>query len=116
TEDESRALAAFELTPFLNRAEDLAAAQRTVSELARRLGWPTLDLTTADGSDGTEPDQPLRAYLYTHLHGFGPVELLIERTAGNAVSFVDLARATFPAVNEQTAGTATSVLLALGTY
>jgi len=101
TAREISALAAFDLPALYARAIDPKAAEHAVATLAAKLGWPA-------------PDGDLRRYLYDRLRHFGPVELIIDRTAGHAMSFAELASVVAPNTPQDDAEAATMALLALG--
>lgn len=108
TAQEATALAAFDLAAFQNHAlgnEGLSRATAAVTGLATRLSWPRLSA-----------DEPLEAYLFHRLTGFGPVEELIGRISGSATEFAELARSLFPDSLANDAEQATEVLLALVTF
>lgn len=126
---ETRALAHFDLTSFMRRVEAPEQALRAIGELAAALQWapppsgaPSVEEIKewegsaegeeSSGSGGTEVSR----YLYRTLEGFGPLELLIEMTSGNAVALNELSLMLFPSVEADEAESATASLLAIGTY
>lgn len=107
-------LASFDLAAFAQRADKPDTAYQAIRHLADSLGWvvpPTPANTSAETTDTA-----LRNYLYDHLQGFDPLELLITTSAGHATAFTNLAQTIFPDADPSTAKQATSTLLALGTY
>jgi len=116
TNAEANHFADFELSKFFQRAEDLLGATNAIVDLAEKLGWPRP--STPDSADDLDSrkraEDRLRAYLYQQLYGFGPMELLISKTAGNATAFAELAQTLFPGAER--AERASEALLALGTY
>lgn len=117
TPAEAAALARVDLLALFRRVEEPVAAFRTIAGLAQDLAWPPPPgaAATATPVPDTVEDR-LRAYLYQQLSGFGPLELLIARTAGNATAYATLAQTLFPEVPPEEADLATAALLALGTY
>jgi ATP-dependent helicase YprA (DUF1998 family) len=119
TRQEAERLASFDLPAFFRRAEAPADAVRAIADLGAALGWPDPPAASAKNADEDakeNAERALRRYLYDRLHGFGPIELLIAETAGNATAFEQLARRLFPDVDQPEAEQALSTLLALGTY
>lgn len=108
TAQEATALAAFNLHAFARRVEDWASALAAVRALLASLKWP------APSDDAAEVD--LQRHLYERLHGFGPVELLIELSTSHARALHVLAGQLFPTSGIATARRATETLLALGAY
>ena len=100
---EAVALAALDLTAFHNHSVDEAAARAAVSALAIALDWTPLseELDLAD-------------YLFDHLTGFGPAELLVSKVSGAAIALPELQEVLFPRM--RSAEQATSALLALATF
>lgn len=119
TREEAESLASFDLPGFFRRAEDPARAVRAITALSAKLGWrepPAPPSTGADENAKEEAECSVRRYLYERLYGFGPIELLISETAGNATAFETLAQRLFPNVDQLQAEQAAATLLALGTY
>jgi len=118
TSAEAAALADFDLSAFMRRAEDIGGAIRAVDDIARAMGWtPPPHQHAAASQHHAQPDEAsLRRYIYQQLYGYGPMEQLITQTVGNAQSFTRLADDLFSEVNESLAQKATDTLLALGTY
>lgn len=105
---EARALAAFDQERFAWRAADPVQAAAAVAALGKALGWPPV----ADLVDSAA----LQRYLYERLYGFGPVEMLIAESTGNAISLENLAARLFPDTEPHVARRATEALLTLGVY
>lgn len=115
TTREAVSLASCDLTAFFQRTTDLASARNAIDQVAKLLDWPTPP--TADQTEASEQDEELlRAYLYNHLYGFGPLEWLIQKSTEHALAFDELAWQIFPEVEQKQAESATTTLLALGTY
>ena len=110
TTAEAEALAAFDQLAFTQKTEAFDTAVTAIRKLATGLGWPTLPSTVQ--SD----EQAVRAYIYTQLYGYGPIELLIHTSTGKATSLPTLTQTLFPHVGEEQAHRATETLLTLGTY
>jgi hypothetical protein len=88
-----------------------AEASAMVATAANALGWtPAPPPLTASNV------LTVRQYVERQLTGFGPLELLIERCAGNATAFAELSKELFPDVAQAEAERATDGLLALGTF
>lgn len=135
-EAEAAALASLDLVAFFRRAEDPDAARGAIAALAARLGWPappslgTAPDARAGASSGSsaagasraesgpapEPDAPLRRYLFARLGEVGPMNRLINVTAGEGRAFSELAAKCFSGVAIDVAEAATTALVALGTY
>ena len=92
------------VTPFVFAGIDGAAQREELTRLASILNWPQ------------PPGGDLRQYVGRQLFGLGPLELLIERCAGNGVAFEALAHELFKDVSENVAEAATDGLLALGSF
>ncbi len=109
TRSEASALAS--ISPIVLAAAALAPkdASHAIHSVCARLGWPTPQL------DGTI-DLAVRRQVCRQLTGFGPLELLLEMTSGNATDFAELSHALFPDSEPEEAGRATDGLLALGTF
>src|SRR6202030_2603280 len=58
----------------------------------------------------------LRQYVGKQLTAFGPLELLLEKAAANAMPFKEMARVLFPEVSAEVAEEATNGLLGLGSF
>jgi Lhr-like helicase len=119
TTSEAAILAAFDLGAFYQHAEDLTGAVQAVVELGKKLHWPSFSLplhNTTDGSEKENAENALKHYLYQCLLSFGPLQLLIEKTAGSVHPFEDLVSSLFPTAERNVAELATTVLLALGSY
>jgi ATP-dependent helicase YprA (DUF1998 family) len=112
TVSEAESLSSFDLTAFHERTERPGDATRAVAQLATVLGWPEPPALASD----EEQEAGFRSYLYRHLFGWGPVEMIIRRTAGQAEPFVDLAQHVFPSVPEHLGQAALAALLAIGTF
>ena len=87
----------------------LEDARTEINGVAGALGWPS---PPAAGSEAIE----LQQYVTRCLNGFGPLEALIERCAGNAMKFDELAALLFPGAEPRDAERATDGLLALGCF
>jgi ATP-dependent helicase YprA (DUF1998 family) len=110
TREEARALEA--VSPNVLAAAALAPeeADAVLARVSERLGWmpPPPPIAKAEL---TARQQVCRA-----MTGFGPLELLLEKTSGNATDFAELALALFPDSDPAEAERATDGLLALGTF
>ncbi len=111
-EREAAALADFDQQAFAHHGDSPAVAAQAVTSLAKALEWPAY----AAEAVGENLTHELRRYLYQHLHGFGPIELLIAETISHATALTDLAGKLFPTSTTEQAHRATEALLALGTY
>lgn len=109
--DLARRLGTLDLDAFFRRAEDAVGARDAVAQLAGEVGWPEPPSLTPDADDAA-----LRRYLYQQLSGVGPMNRLVNVTAGSAKAFTDLTQRLFPGVPSAEAERATNVLVALGTY
>jgi len=103
TPSDAKALAAFDLRAFERHAIDLSAARKAVSDLAPRLKFRP----PADQDD-------LADYLFEVLTNYGPLEELIKRVSGKAISLPQLETALFPGSADKAQATAS--LLALATF
>lgn len=109
TPEEAEALSQFDLSSFFMRVEEPLHAYKAIESLAFKLGWP---LPPAIQSD----DEELKNYIYQNLYGFGPLELVIAETTGQATPLSKLTEKVFPGVSEEIAEQAMGALLALGSY
>ena len=110
---EAAVFADFPLAIFHDRVHSWDEAVAAINSLAGQFGWSSFP---QPGSVPQADELRLRETLYDHLYGFGPIELLIERTTGHATPYADLSSAIFPNVVSAVAEQATAALLALGTY
>ena len=88
---------------------DVQSAREVVAFVATELHWASPP-ALADG------ELKLRQYVGKQLTGFGPLELLLEKAAANAMAFKEMARVLFPEVSEEVAEEATNGLLGLGSF
>ena len=118
TAHEAAILEGFNLSAFYRRTENLLEAILAVSDIAKNLKWPPLPSECLQNviSEKEKTEVVLQLYLYKCLSSFGPIQLLIEETAGHALSFETLAHKLFPLIGQEQAERAATSLLALGTY
>lgn len=100
---DASALAAFDLKVFERHAIDSVAARNAVVDLMGRLHFRAISDT-----------EDLGDYLFDVLTGYGPLEELIKRVSGKAISLPQLEVELFPGSPDRTQATAT--LLALATF
>lgn len=101
----ANALAEFDLDAFVQRELHPKEALNVLEKLSGKLMWDCK----------INNIEQIPEYLYKNLTGFGPMELLIENTSGNAKEFSELSDTLFPDVSKNIAQKAVSSLLALGT-
>jgi hypothetical protein len=110
TADEAAAFGKADSVVLASAGIGLEAAWRTIETVAGTLGWPSPPPRSA-------ALEALRQYAGMRLSGIGPLELLIERCAGNAMAFEVLAETLFPPpIPPGEAQRATDGLLALGCF
>lgn len=110
THEEAMALAAISPTVLAAAGFAPGEANLALAEVAGRLNWAAPPAIV--GKDGLAT----RQHVCRSLTSFGPLELLLERTSGNATDFTELAQAIFPDSERTIAERATDGLLALGTF
>lgn len=91
---------------------DPASAFENLKEIASKLNW----IAPPNLNDADKNLIQIRQYVGKNLSGFGPLELLIEKCSGNAMSFDELSKDLFPNISQDEAEKATNGLLALGTF
>ena len=107
TAQQAQALALFDKEAFSQHVHKPEKAYQAVAALSEAIGWPTPALAS---------EHHLRTYLYKQLYGFGPAELLILESTGQAKALETLAECIFPGSDSNVALQATEALLTLGTY
>lgn len=105
TQAEAVALATLDQQALANRAIDGKKLRHALTSFAQTMGWPA-----------AAADADLPAYLYERLYGFGPIELLIAETTGQATALEKLSALLFPDSQPDIARRAVEALLSLGTY
>lgn len=95
--------------PAVFAGVSIESAHAALSAVASGLEWPSPPLLEAGA-------MKIRQYAAKQLTGFGPLELLLERCAGNAVAFEVLAGTLFEDVPQDARERATDGLLALGCF
>ena len=118
TNEDAKKLATFDIRPFYLRAsKSLNNAIEAIKHLAVAMEWSKVsELCASKAIDSEDFEACLRTALYDVLHGYGPIELLVQHTSGSVMSFKDLCCLLFPDSIPEVQELATTTLLALGTY
>jgi hypothetical protein len=109
TDKEATAFEKADSAALASAGVSLDPALQIVKTLACDLGWhPAPDASVGEAQ--------IRQCVARQLTGVGPLELLIEQCAGNAIAFEGLAETLFPTVSKERRERATDGLLALGCF
>ena len=107
TEAEAQVIS--KVDPAIFAGMSIEAARDLLSSISTALGWPPPPPLDSG-------EVVLRQYVARQLTGFGPLELLLENCAGNAVAFEVVAESVFDTPSKELRERATDGLLALGCF